>query len=176
MFNNHSDSSSPSKFEQITLWTIKITLWLIIHYKIFCKHFWVFVFSHHFSLHTLVGNCFHNQVKQWKDNAKMGKHEKNNTKTRKHALCEMGLWDWKFHIFSSLNLYFFVTGELLVYPGSIVHLDCLYKRKLGNPEWILTDNNGKSYPTGQPKKSKYIGNYYLPSGSPKSSFTFLVLL
>jgi hypothetical protein len=46
------------------------------------------------------------------------------------------------------NIQIFTTGELLVYPGSIVHLDCLYRRKLGNPEWIQETNNGKSYPTG----------------------------
>ena len=29
------------------------------------------------------------------------------------------------------------SGELIVYPGSIIHIDCLYNRNLGNPTWIL---------------------------------------
>ncbi|XP_012224718.1 locomotion-related protein Hikaru genki [Linepithema humile] len=30
------------------------------------------------------------------------------------------------------------TGALAVYPGSILHLECLFARKLGNPEWTWT--------------------------------------
>lgn len=39
------------------------------------------------------------------------------------------------------------AGELLVYPGSIVHLDCLFNRKHGNPEWKI-DKEDKDYATG----------------------------
>ena len=42
------------------------------------------------------------------------------------------------------------ANELLVYPGSILHLDCVFNRKLGNPEWI-TDREGKIYPKGMCK-------------------------
>ncbi|XP_063225322.1 locomotion-related protein Hikaru genki [Bacillus rossius redtenbacheri] len=30
------------------------------------------------------------------------------------------------------------SGVLAVYPGSILHLECLYSRKLGSPEWTWT--------------------------------------
>lgn len=26
-------------------------------------------------------------------------------------------------------------GKLIVYPGTILHLDCLWKRKYGTPQW-----------------------------------------
>lgn len=38
-------------------------------------------------------------------------------------------------------------GELIVYPGSIIHLDCIFNRKLGNPTWSWA-SSGKVYPTG----------------------------
>ena len=31
---------------------------------------------------------------------------------------------------------------------SIVNLNCIYDRKVGNPEW-LTASDGKEYPTGE---------------------------
>ena len=49
------------------------------------------------------------------------------------------------------------SGELLVYPGAIIHIDCLYHRNLGNPEWVLGNKyeyiqgrsvRKKPYPTG----------------------------
>ena len=39
------------------------------------------------------------------------------------------------------------ANELLVYPDSIIHLDCLFDRKLGNPQWKQS-NKDKIYPTG----------------------------
>ena len=42
-------------------------------------------------------------------------------------------------------------GELFVYPESIVNLNCIYDRKVGNPEW-MTASNGKDYPTGEKEK------------------------
>ncbi|KAF4518190.1 hypothetical protein B566_EDAN005915, partial [Ephemera danica] len=30
------------------------------------------------------------------------------------------------------------NGELAVFPGSIVHLECVFARRLGNPEWTWT--------------------------------------
>ncbi|KAJ9584513.1 hypothetical protein L9F63_021123, partial [Diploptera punctata] len=30
------------------------------------------------------------------------------------------------------------SGDLAVFPGSILHLECLFSRKLGNPEWTWT--------------------------------------
>uniref|UniRef100_T1JJD6 Locomotion-related protein Hikaru genki n=1 Tax=Strigamia maritima TaxID=126957 RepID=T1JJD6_STRMM len=39
------------------------------------------------------------------------------------------------------------TGELVVYPGSIVHLDCFYRRQEGNPYWSWTPSY-RQYPMG----------------------------
>ncbi|XP_018341708.1 PREDICTED: locomotion-related protein Hikaru genki [Trachymyrmex septentrionalis] len=39
------------------------------------------------------------------------------------------------------------TGALAVYPGSILHLECLFARKLGNPEWTWT-STFRRYLTG----------------------------
>ena len=39
------------------------------------------------------------------------------------------------------------SGEVLVYPGSIFHIDCLFDRRKGNPDW-KTANPVKRYPTG----------------------------
>ncbi|KAK3927220.1 Locomotion-related protein Hikaru genki [Frankliniella fusca] len=38
-------------------------------------------------------------------------------------------------------------GELAVFPGSIVHLECLYSRRLGTPEWTWTAAH-RQYLTG----------------------------
>lgn len=52
-------------------------------------------------------------------------------------------------------------GELIVYPGSIIHLDCIFNRKLGNPTWSWA-SSGKVYPTG-----KLVG---WPDARPKTCF------
>lgn len=39
------------------------------------------------------------------------------------------------------------TGALAVFPGSILHLECLFARKLGNPEWTWT-STFRRYLTG----------------------------
>ncbi|XP_060832880.1 locomotion-related protein Hikaru genki isoform X2 [Bombus pascuorum] len=39
------------------------------------------------------------------------------------------------------------SGALAVYPGSILHLECLFARKLGNPEWTWT-STFRQYLTG----------------------------
>ncbi|XP_014226415.1 locomotion-related protein Hikaru genki [Trichogramma pretiosum] len=39
------------------------------------------------------------------------------------------------------------SGNLAVFPGSILHLECLFSRKLGNPEWTWT-SNFRQYLTG----------------------------
>lgn len=39
------------------------------------------------------------------------------------------------------------TGALSVFPGSILHLECLFARKLGNPEWTWT-STFRRYLTG----------------------------
>ena len=39
------------------------------------------------------------------------------------------------------------SGEILIYPGSILHIDCLFSRKKGNPQWTWT-RRVKDYPTG----------------------------
>ncbi|XP_025602544.2 locomotion-related protein Hikaru genki isoform X1 [Athalia rosae] len=38
------------------------------------------------------------------------------------------------------------SGALAVFPGSILHLECLFARRLGNPEWTWTSN--RQYLTG----------------------------
>ena len=38
--------------------------------------------------------------------------------------------------------------EETCFPDSIVNLNCIYDRKVGNPEW-LTASNRKDYPTGE---------------------------
>ena len=40
------------------------------------------------------------------------------------------------------------AGEVLVYPGSIFHIDCLFDRRKGNPQWTLS-KPGKKYATGE---------------------------
>ena len=40
------------------------------------------------------------------------------------------------------------AGEVLVYPGSILNLDCAFNRKLGNPDWSWA-RGGKDYPKGR---------------------------
>ncbi|XP_023247580.1 locomotion-related protein Hikaru genki-like [Copidosoma floridanum] len=39
------------------------------------------------------------------------------------------------------------SGSLAVFPGSILHLECLFARRLGNPEWTWT-SNFRQYLTG----------------------------
>lgn len=45
------------------------------------------------------------------------------------------------------------TGALSVFPGSILHLECLFARKLGNPEWTWT-STFRRYLTGKVIKSQ----------------------
>lgn len=40
------------------------------------------------------------------------------------------------------------TGALAIFPGSILHLECLFSRKLGNPEWTWT-STFRRYLTGK---------------------------
>lgn len=40
------------------------------------------------------------------------------------------------------------TGTLAVFPGSILHLECLFARRLGNPEWTWT-STFRQYLTGE---------------------------
>ena len=47
------------------------------------------------------------------------------------------------------------AGEVLVYPGSIFHIDCLFDRRKGNPQWTLS-KPGKKYATGEIYFSKRV--------------------
>jgi len=38
-------------------------------------------------------------------------------------------------------------GKLIVYPGTILHMECLWIRRLGTPKWDVSQNYRK-YPTG----------------------------
>lgn len=40
------------------------------------------------------------------------------------------------------------AGEILVYPDSILDLDCTFNRLLGNPVWTR-GSEGKDYPIGE---------------------------
>ena len=40
------------------------------------------------------------------------------------------------------------SGTLAVFPGSILHLECLFARKLGNPEWTW-NSTFRQYLTGK---------------------------
>ena len=45
------------------------------------------------------------------------------------------------------------AGELVVRPKSVVHLDCVFYRRLGSPSWVRTVKGHKSsdnisHPTG----------------------------
>ncbi len=37
-------------------------------------------------------------------------------------------------------------GQLIVTPGSIVHMECLWQRKYGNPMWFIENYSGRTYP------------------------------
>ena len=38
------------------------------------------------------------------------------------------------------------VGELVVAPGTILHMECLFKRKYGNPTWFIDNYSGRTYP------------------------------
>ncbi|KAF6201573.1 hypothetical protein GE061_003965, partial [Apolygus lucorum] len=40
------------------------------------------------------------------------------------------------------------NGVLAVFPGSILHLECLFSRRVGSPEWSWTSKY-RSYLTGE---------------------------
>ncbi|GBN15323.1 hypothetical protein AVEN_187421-1, partial [Araneus ventricosus] len=42
-------------------------------------------------------------------------------------------------------------GKLVVYPGTILHLECLWIRKYGTPHWEVSHKNRK-YPEGKEQK------------------------
>ncbi|GAB6027897.1 hypothetical protein CHUAL_002112 [Chamberlinius hualienensis] len=67
------------------------------------------------------------------------------------------------------------SGELIVYPGSIVHLDCIYQRKDGNPQWSWTPIH-RQYPTGwavsrQDRDWKYRLSIYYARPHDSGTFT-----
>lgn len=37
-------------------------------------------------------------------------------------------------------------GKLLVIPGTIVHMECLFMRRHGTPEWKIQSTSGRTYP------------------------------
>ena len=38
------------------------------------------------------------------------------------------------------------VGELVVAPGTTLHMECLFKRKYGNPAWFIDNYSGRAYP------------------------------
>ena len=38
------------------------------------------------------------------------------------------------------------VGELVVAPGTTLHMECLFKRKYGNPAWFIDNYSGRTYP------------------------------
>ncbi|XP_023327213.1 locomotion-related protein Hikaru genki [Eurytemora carolleeae] len=45
-------------------------------------------------------------------------------------------------------------GELIIYPGTILHLDCLFDRRRGTPQWSWS-HNYRDYPTGWLASAEY---------------------
>lgn len=37
-------------------------------------------------------------------------------------------------------------GDLLITPGTILHMECLWKRRNGTPYWTIMTNSGRTYP------------------------------
>ena len=37
-------------------------------------------------------------------------------------------------------------GKLIVEPGTILHMECLYRRRNGTPQWDITNYSGRTYP------------------------------
>ncbi len=37
-------------------------------------------------------------------------------------------------------------GRLVVTPGTIVHLECLFVRRFGQPQWEFDNYSGRTYP------------------------------
>ena len=37
-------------------------------------------------------------------------------------------------------------GQLVVTPGTIVHMECLWVRRLGSPNWEINNYSGRTYP------------------------------
>lgn len=66
------------------------------------------------------------------------------------------------------------SGALAVYPGSILHLECLFARKLGNPEWTWT-STFRQYLTGKPSddRRRFIANCALRYRAYELSYTYV---
>lgn len=47
------------------------------------------------------------------------------------------------------------NGGLVVFPGSILHLECLYLRRHGDPQWMWT-SEAENYLTGKIQKLIFI--------------------
>ena len=37
-------------------------------------------------------------------------------------------------------------GQLVVMPGTVVHMECLWIRRLGSPNWEINNYSGRTYP------------------------------
>ena len=37
-------------------------------------------------------------------------------------------------------------GKIIITPGTIVHMECLWKRRFGSPEWTIDNYSGRTYP------------------------------
>lgn len=61
------------------------------------------------------------------------------------------------------------TGALAVFPGSILHLECLFTRKLGNPEWTWT-STFRRYLTGKSRELK------IENLMNKKSYIFIIFI
>ena len=58
-------------------------------------------------------------------------------------------------------------GELVVAPGTILHMECLFKRKYGNPTWFIDNYSGRTYPqVGLPN----VGDLHFQAAKTKSVF------
>lgn len=46
-------------------------------------------------------------------------------------------------------------GKLVVYPGAVLHLECLWLRKYGDPTWEVT-HSFRKYPQGNGIKIEFV--------------------
>lgn len=48
-------------------------------------------------------------------------------------------------------------GLLLVTPGTIVHLECLFVRKFGTPQWDIDNFSGRTFPQASAETNFFTG-------------------
>lgn len=67
-------------------------------------------------------------------------------------------------------------GSIVVFPGTIINLDCLYQRQYGNPTWAWTPTHSRQYPrawaiSAEDKSSKYRLSIYYAKDHDSGTYT-----